>query len=110
MSESYKLLAHFSGGGTAETVWKHLDSLRVMMIQGIGESASCPHPPSPSIPSLSTAPERASHVPLPKHPPNGNAVGWKCKPWAIFYAHEKNKLSNLPRSSPLFILISLGQW
>lgn len=50
--------------------------------------------------------QRASHRPPPKHPPQ-----WKCSwvgeswntgltPWAIFYAHEKNKLSDSLRSSP----------
>ena len=70
MQESYKLLAHFSERGIGRRGLEAFGLLRVM-IQGTGEPTSCLNSPSPSIPSLSTAHARASHVPMVKHPPKG---------------------------------------
>ena len=56
---------------------------------GDWEPASCLNPPSPSIPSLSTAHRELPMCLWPNILPRGNAIGWKSKPWAIFYAQEE---------------------
>lgn len=88
MQESHKLLAHFSERGIGRSGLEAFGLLRVMIL-GTGEPASCLNPPSPSIPSLSTAHRELPMCLWPNILPRGNAIGWKSKPWAIFYAQEK---------------------
>lgn len=106
-----KLLAHFLGSGTAEVVWKSLDLGRWWS----GETGFLPASSLTfsSIAHYDTCKSLSISL-CPKHPPK-----WECnwveefqhrKPEAIVYAHEKNKLSDLPRSRPFSILISLRKW